>query len=183
VNVTATNNGMRRCSGHRAVVRGGLLIGTGHSRGRRKRSPLRVGFLPRVSRAGGVGAAVLFETMPILGWRVHFTPRQLPTPRTPRLTLKGLSEGVIAGWLDAEGIQDGVPFLISPDGHYDIDLNACFLLHRAPENTQAAIAYDLASFLTFLWHHRQPLGKRSWRDATPEDDLVVDNSFRLLDVT
>ena len=76
---------------------------------------------------------------------------------------------VIAGWLDSEGIEDGVPFLISPDGHYDIDLNAYFLLHPAPENTLAAIAYDLASFLTFLWHHRQPLGKRSWRDATPED--------------
>ena len=40
-----------------------------------------------------------------------------------------------AGWT-LEGIQGGVPFLISPDGHYDIDLNACFLLHRAPENTQ-----------------------------------------------
>ena len=71
-----------------------------------------------------------------------------------RLTLKGLPEGVIAGWLDAEGIEDGVPFLISPDGHYDIDLNAYFLLHPAPENTQAAIAYDLASFLTFLWRNR-----------------------------
>ena len=64
--------------------------------------------------------------MPILGWRVHFTRRQLPTPGTPRLTLKGLPEGVIAGWLDAGGIEDGVPFLISPDGHYDIDLNAYF---------------------------------------------------------
>ena len=53
---------------------------------------------------------------------VHFTRRQLPTPGTPRLTLKGLPEGVIAGWLDAEGIEDDMPFLISPDGHYDIDL-------------------------------------------------------------
>ena len=50
-----------------------------------------------------------------------------------------------------------MPFLISPDGHYDIDLNAYFLLHPAPENTQAAITYDLASVLTFLWRHRQPL--------------------------
>ena len=38
--------------------------------------------------------------------------------------------------------------------HYDIDLNAYFLLHPAPENTQAAIAYDLASFLTFVWRNR-----------------------------
>ena len=52
-----------------------------------------------------------------------------------------------------------MPFLISPDGRYDIDLNSYFLLNPAPENTQAAIAYDLASFLTFLWCHRQPLGE------------------------
>jgi hypothetical protein len=112
-----------------------------------------------------------------------FHPSTVANAAHAQADAEGLSEGAIAGWLDAEGIRDGVPFLISPDGHYDIDLNACFLLHRAPENTQAAIAYDLASFLRFLWHHRQPLGKRSWRDATPEDDLVVDNSFRLLDVT
>src|SRR5258705_9435745 len=107
--------------------------------------------------------------MPILGWRVHFTGRQLTMPRTPRPTLQSLPEDVIAGWLDGEGIEDGVPSLIAPDGHYDIDLKAYFLLHPAPENTLTAIAYDLAGFLTFLWHHRQPLGKRSWRDATPED--------------
>ena len=93
-------------------------------------------------------------------------------PGTPRPTLHRLPADVIAGWLDGEGIEDGVPFLISPDGHYDVDLNAYFLLHPAPENTVAATAYDLASFLTFLWHHRQPLGKRSWRDATPEDRAV-----------
>jgi hypothetical protein len=90
--------------------------------------------------------------MPILGWRVHFTRRQLTMPRTVRLTLHSLPTDVISGWLDREGIEDGVPFLIAPDGHYDVDLNAYFLLHPAPENTLAAIAYDLASFLTFLWH-------------------------------
>jgi hypothetical protein len=31
---------------------------------------------------------------------------------------------VIAAWLDGEGIENGVPFLISPNGHYDTDLNA-----------------------------------------------------------
>jgi Phage integrase, N-terminal SAM-like domain len=110
--------------------------------------------------------------MPILGWWVHFTRRELTMPGTPRPTLHRLPADVIAGWLDGEGIEDGTPFLISPDGHYDVDLNAYFLLHPAPENTLAATAYDLASFLTFLWHHRQPLGKRSWRDATPEDRAV-----------
>jgi hypothetical protein len=107
--------------------------------------------------------------MPILGWRVHFTRRQLMMPRTARPTLRSLNGNGVADWLDSEGIEDGVPFLISPDGRYDIDLNAYFLLHPAPENTLAATAYDLASFLTFLWHHRQPRGKRSWRDATPDD--------------
>ena len=85
-------------------------------------------------------------------------------PRTPRPTLQGLPADAIAGWLDGEGIEDGMPFLSSPDGHYYIDLNAYFLLHPAPENTLAAIAYDVASFLTFLWRHRQPLG--SGRGAT-----------------
>jgi site-specific recombinase XerD len=107
--------------------------------------------------------------MPILGWRVHFTRRQLMMPRTARPTLRSLNGDGVADWLDSHGIEDGVPFLISPDGRYDGDLNAYFLLHPAPENTLAAIGYDLASFLTFVWHHRQPLGKRSWRDATPED--------------
>ena len=32
-----------------------------------------------------------------------------------------------------------------PNGHYDADLNAYFLLNPAPDNTQAAIAYDLAT--------------------------------------
>jgi hypothetical protein len=67
--------------------------------------------------------------MPILGWRVHFTRRELTMPGTPRPTLQRLPGDVIVGWLDGEGIEDGVPFLISPDGHYDIDLNAYFLLH------------------------------------------------------
>ena len=118
-----------------------------------------IAFLLCVGRECWAEVAVVFDTMPILGWRVHFTGRQLTMPRTPRPTLRSLPEDVIAGWLDGEGIEDGVPFLISPDGHYDIDLNAYFLLHPAPENTLTAIAYDLAGFLTFLWHHRQPLGR------------------------
>ena len=77
-------------------------------------------------------AAVVFDTMPILGWRVHFTRRELTMPGTPRPTLHRLPADVIAGWLDGEGIEDGVPFLISPDGHYDVDLNAtsCCTLRR-----------------------------------------------------
>jgi site-specific recombinase XerD len=107
--------------------------------------------------------------MPILGWRVHFTRRQLTMPRTSRPMLQSLPAYEAAAWLDREGIDDGVPFLLSPEGHYDTDLNAYFLLNPAPGNTQAAIAYDLAAFLTFLWRNRRPVGERSWRDATAED--------------
>jgi hypothetical protein len=51
-----------------------------------------------------------FDTMPILGWRVHFTRRQLMTPRTPGLTPQSLPTDLVAGWLDRQGIEDGVPF-------------------------------------------------------------------------
>ena len=61
-------------------------------------------------------------------------------PRTARPTLLSLNGDGVADWLDSEGIEDGVPFLISPDGRYDIDLNAYFMLHPAPENTLAATA-------------------------------------------
>ena len=83
--------------------------------------------------------------------------------------LQRLPADVVAASLDRDGIDDGMPFLISPDGHYDVDLNSYFLLNPAPDNTQSAIAYDLATFLTFLWRHRHPLGRKSWRDATSED--------------
>ena len=43
-------------------------------------------------------------------------------PRSSRPLLTRLSVDEIAGWLDRECIDDGVPFLISPDGRYDIDL-------------------------------------------------------------
>jgi hypothetical protein len=37
--------------------------------------------------------------MSILGWRVHFTRRQLMMPRMPRPTLHSSPTDVIAGWL------------------------------------------------------------------------------------
>jgi hypothetical protein len=50
-----------------------------------------------------VGATVLFEAMPILGWRVHFTRRQLMMPRTARPTLLSLNGDGVADWLDSHG--------------------------------------------------------------------------------
>ncbi|PXY17028.1 tyrosine-type recombinase/integrase [Prauserella muralis] len=79
---------------------------------------------------------------------------------------------VLDRWLDDEDIPDRVPCLIAPDGRYDLALNRYFLqadMVDASEHTLAAIAYDLADFLTFLWCHRKPVGSRTWTDATPED--------------
>ena len=74
--------------------------------------------------------------------------------------------GDLDAWLDERGVLDGQPFLISPDGRYDVMLNRYFEQARmsaAPWNTQAAHARDLKNFLDFLW--AQP-GGRSWREAT-----------------
>jgi hypothetical protein len=87
-----------------------------------------------------VCAAVAFAEMPILGWQVHFTRWHLMMPRSSRPLLQHLPVDEAAGWLDRESIEDGVPFLVSPDGRYDIELNSYFLLNPAPENTQAALA-------------------------------------------
>ena len=71
--------------------------------------------------------------------------------------------------MDAEGIPEGLPFLLDLDGRYDIELNRYFQraqILAGPENTQRAIAYDLRSWLSFLWSNR---GGKNWRDATGED--------------
>jgi site-specific recombinase XerD len=105
--------------------------------------------------------------MVTMGWRVAFTERRLPKPRTPEPLLDVL--GDLDAWLDERGVLDGQPFLISPDGRYDVMLNRYFEQARmsaAPWNTQAAHARDLKNFLDFLWGNR---GGKSWRDATAGD--------------
>lgn len=106
-----------------------------------------------------------------LGWRVHFTRRQQTLPREPRALLIEIDLSGTASWLDTEGIDEGTPFLLAPDGTFDSDLNSYFD-RPAPENTHAAVAYDLARFFTFLWCHREPLGSKGWRDASPEDRVA-----------
>ncbi|MEV7982931.1 ATP-binding cassette domain-containing protein [Streptomyces sp. NPDC086519] len=52
----------------------------------------------------------------------------------------------MAAWLDAEGIPDGTPFLISPAGEYDTGLNSYGrspALISSPVNTQPAFARDM----------------------------------------
>ncbi|RAO04188.1 hypothetical protein [Micromonospora noduli] len=84
-----------------------------------------------------------------MGWRVHFTRRRLLTPKAPRPLLLALPLGQIKSWLDEEDIPERLPCLIALDGTYDLELNRYFLqdhLMAASENTQAAVAYDLANF-------------------------------------
>src|SRR6266508_1914481 len=101
--------------------------------------------------------------MMIERWRVVFTRRGLPRPRVREPLLEVL--GDLDEWLDRNEVLDGQPFLISPDGRYDVTLNRYFEQIRmgaAPWNTQAAHARDLKNFLDFLWASR---AGRSWRDA------------------
>src|SRR6266508_982696 len=104
--------------------------------------------------------------MMIERWRVVFTRRGLPRPRVREPLLEVL--GDLDEWLDRNEVLDGQPFLISPDGRYDVTLNRYFEQIRmgaAPWNTQASHARDLKNFLDLLWASR---AGRSWRDATSE---------------
>jgi len=105
----------------------------------------------------------------ITSWQVHFTRRRLPWPAEPRPLLGLWEQQDLDGWLDAEAIPEGLPLLLDPAGRYDVDLNRYFLrgqVRAGPGNTQRAIAYDLRSWLSFLWCNR---GGTSWRDATDQD--------------
>ncbi|GAA5766174.1 tyrosine recombinase XerC [Streptosporangium roseum] len=96
-----------------------------------------------------------------------FTERRLPRPRMDDPLLGSL--GDLDEWLDRRDVLDGQPFLLSPQGEYDVALNRYFEqigMATAPWNTQAAHARDLRNFLDFLWANR---GGRPWREATPED--------------
>jgi hypothetical protein len=80
----------------------------------------------------------------ILGWRVFFTKRRLPQPRAVVPLVGEL--GDLDRWLDECGLLDDAPFLLGPDGSYDVVLNGYFTgvwLRGSPKNTQAAVAYDL----------------------------------------
>jgi site-specific recombinase XerD len=101
-------------------------------------------------------------------WRLQVIRRGL----TPLSALLPEATGVaddLDDWLDREDIPDGIPYLISPELEYDIDLNRYFLrpaLVGASRNTQLAAARDVRRFLDFLWCARGGLG---WRDAAEAD--------------
>ena len=101
-----------------------------------------------------------------LEWRVFHTRRELPRPQVCDPLIDLLWD--LDEWLDDRDVLDGTPYLISPDGVYDIELNAYFTteLAASPEDTQRAHASDLKLWLSFLWRSR---GRKDWRHATPED--------------
>ncbi len=99
------------------------------------------------------------------------TRRDLAFPSSPLPFVNELPED-LSGWLDAAGIAEGTPFLLSPLWEYDVGLNGFFhgaQMATAPRTTSLGYAYDLAKFLTFLWECR---GGRSWRDASETDHLA-----------
>ncbi|MFB7475575.1 integrase [Kitasatospora sp. NPDC056184] len=101
-----------------------------------------------------------------IAWRVFHTRRTLPRPQWPDPLIDILWD--LDEWLDDHAVLDGQPFLISPLGRYDVELNSYFAtaLAASPEDTQRAAASDLKLWLTFLWISR---GRKDWRRATPED--------------
>jgi hypothetical protein len=100
-------------------------------------------------------------------WRIVFTRRRLQVPQSDDLLFTAIRD--LDKWLDVHDVPDGQPFLISPQGQYDVRLNRFFAQARmstAPPNTQAAHAYDLKNFLDFLWAGR---GSVPWWEATSDD--------------
>ena len=85
-------------------------------------------------------------------------------------------------WLKANNILSGTPYLIQPDGRYDLVLHRYFdeVLSLAPANTQRAAAVDLKCFFDFLWFNRAPIHTRTWRDATRADRIAY-KKWRLFD--
>jgi hypothetical protein len=101
-------------------------------------------------------------------WRLEVTRRGL-APLSALLPELGGAWDDLGDWLGREDIPDGVPFLISPDLEYDVDLNRYFLrpaMVGSSRNTQLAAARDVRRFLDFLWCSR---GGRGWREATEAD--------------
>jgi integrase len=87
-----------------------------------------------------------------------------------------------AAWLDEDGAREGMPFLLRPDGRYDLELHRYFddCVSLMPFNSARAAASDLKCFFDFLWFNRAPLNARTWRDATREDRSAY-KKWRLFD--
>jgi len=101
-----------------------------------------------------------------IAWRVFYTRRHLALPQAADPLISTLWD--LDEWLDVNDVPDGRPYLIAPDGRYDIELNRYFEteLNASPEDTQKATASDLKLWLTFLWVSRD---RTDWREATPDD--------------
>jgi site-specific recombinase XerD len=110
---------------------------------------------------------------------MRYTERGRQWPDEPRPLLAEL--GDVDRWLAEEDVAERTPFLVAPDGSYDVVLNSYFTSYRmvtASSHTQEAVARDVARFLDFLWFHRPPVVEpdaaegtrpRTWREATEDD--------------
>lgn len=107
-------------------------------------------------------AAAIDLSTPNSRWIAHvFTPTSQygPPPR---------AQADIARWYSDRGLPVHTPFLLSPVGEYDLELNSFFrnivMVVRAPR-TQEAYARDLARFLTFLGRIAP---NHTWKTVTEE---------------
>ena len=121
-----------------------------------------------------------------MGWRIIHVRRNLVEPRSPGLAV---ATGEAGRWLserreflDRQGILERTPFLIAPDGRYDMVLHRFFdeLSTQSAWNTQQAVASDLKCFFNFLWFNRAPVRQRGWRDASRQDRIAY-KKWRLFD--
>lgn len=115
-------------------------------------------------QTGAVSRSSVADTGSITGRRVHFTHREAPWPRTATALMQEFAElfARLDERLDEQGVPEGQPFLIDPEGRFDGALNRYFSVWMAhsPWNTQAAHARDLRTFFICLWSARGGCG---WR--------------------
>lgn len=69
--------------------------------------------------------------------------------------------------------RSDLPFILNPDGHFDVELNAFWSdSHGAVLKTSSLLLYarHVAAFLDFIWYARSPdARRRTWREVTAED--------------
>lgn len=98
-------------------------------------------------------------------WRMWFTSRTAAQRAGPETR----------NWLDEVDMPERQPFLIGPDGTFDIELHfffGDFPFIRFSSDTQEAMARDMVRFFDFLYRARRHSitnKTRGWRDVIPDD--------------
>lgn len=84
-------------------------------------------------------------------WRVHVTRLDLPTPAVPMEFVTDLAGGW-RDWSERSGDPEGVPFVMSPQLDFDVELNAFFtsaqMLSCSPNCQNVALSGENTRALT-----------------------------------